>query len=92
MGLDEGTEVFPRGDLNCAAALEERTSDLLFVWAPGGASCALTIMLLYLAGGSLMIRSCRASSRGVGVASGVDVGLICNGERKGAASFLRESF
>jgi hypothetical protein len=57
MSLDAGTEALARGDLNCAAALEERMSDLVFVWAPGGASCALTGMLLYLAGGSLMIRS-----------------------------------
>ena len=83
---------FTRGDLNCAAALVERTDDLITSEVPAGASCAILGFIWYFARGSLEICSCLSFPRRAGEVGCVDVVLVCNGERKGAASLFRDSF
>ena len=61
---------------------------------PVGGPCALLDFVWYSARGSPAIFSCVSSPRSAGVVACVDVDviLVCKGERKGAASFFRESF
>lgn len=92
------TGIFTRGDLNCAATLEERTNGLMAFLVPVGGPCALLDFVWYSARGSPLDTpaiSSRVSSLGIAgvvVCVDTDVILVCKGERKGAASFLRESF
>jgi hypothetical protein len=88
MGRDACAGALTRGDLNCAAALEERTSDLIVLGAPIQVSCEGIGISLRFACGCLLSRP----SPRVRGTDCIEVASVGSGERNGAASLFRESF